>query len=113
MSHMGSSRTFARGAARTISVLAAVMLASAIAAAAASAHSVEIVSQSGPPAGPLPAKVHYFTTIQEAVNATKGGDWVLIEPGVYHEEVKVDKEHSGIYIRGMDRNTVIIDGENK
>jgi hypothetical protein len=38
---------------------------------------------------------------------------VLIEPGVYDEEVKVEPEHSGIWIRGMNRNTVLIDGKNE
>ncbi len=35
---------------------------------------------------------------------TKHGAWVLIEPGVYDEEVKIRKPHSDIFIRGMDRN---------
>ena len=76
---------------------------------------IEIVSQSGPPPGPIPANTSYFTTIQAAVNATKKnrGDWVLVEPGVYHEEVLVTKAHSGIHIRGMNRNTVILDGQHE
>ena len=37
---------------------------------------------------------------------------MLIEPGVYHEEVKVTSAHSGIWIRGMNRNTVILDGQH-
>ena len=41
------------------------------------------------------------------------GDWVLIEPGVYDEEVGVASAHSGIWIRGMNRNTVIVDGQHK
>jgi hypothetical protein len=73
---------------------------------------VEIVSQSGPPGGPIPANTHYFTTIQAAVNATapNARDWVLIEPGVYKEEVRVTAAHSDLHIRGMNRNTVILDG---
>jgi hypothetical protein len=76
---------------------------------------VNIVRQSGPPGGPIPANTSYYTTIQAAVNATRknAGDWVLIEPGTYTEEVTVSKEHSGIHIRGMDRNTVILDGQHK
>jgi hypothetical protein len=82
-------------------------------AAAASAHiEVEIVKQGEPPAE-VPNKVHYFKTIQAAVNATAHQDWVLIEPGVYDEEVKITSAHSGIYIRGMNRNTVILDGQHK
>ena len=38
---------------------------------------------------------------------------MLIEPGVYYEEVKVTSAQSGIWIRGMNRNTVIIDGQHK
>jgi hypothetical protein len=68
---------------------------------------VNIVSKSHP-AGP-----HYFKTIQAAVIASKSGDWVLIEPGVYKEEVTVTSAHSGIWIRGMNRNTVILDGQGK
>ncbi len=54
----------------------------------------------------------HFPTIQAAVDATKPGDWVLIEPGVYDESVKVTSAHSGIWIRGMNRNTVILDGRH-
>ena len=36
---------------------------------------------------------------------------MVIEPGVYNEEVKVKgKIHEGLHIRGMNRNTVILDG---
>ncbi len=83
----------------------------AFAGNAMAAH-VKIVTQGEIPANP-PKKVEYFKTIQAAVNATVHGDWVLIEPGVYDEEVKVTKEHSGIWIRGMNRNTVILDGQSK
>ena len=83
------------------------------AAAASAAKDVNIVRQTGPPAGEIPKNTHYFTTIQAAVNASTKGDWVLIEPGVYEEEVKVNAAQSGIWIRGMNRNTVIIDGNHK
>ncbi len=97
-------------------VLVAALVAVAFGAMTASAMAkgrVEIVSQSGPPPGPIPANTHYFTTIQAAVNATGHGDWVLIEPGVYDEEVLVEKPHSNIHIRGLDRNGVILDGQHK
>ena len=76
---------------------------------------VNIVSQSGPPGGPIPPNTSYYTTIQEAVNHSraKKGDWVLIEPGTYDEEVLVTSAQSGIHIRGMNRNTVILDGQHK
>jgi len=85
----------------------------ATAASALATPSVNIVRQAGPPAGPIPARTHYFTTIQAAVNASKQGYWILIEPGVYNEEVKVVRAQSGIHIRGMDRNGVILDGRHK
>jgi hypothetical protein len=50
-----------------------------------------------------------YPTIQEAVDAAKSGDLVLIAPGVYREEVEVTTDN--IVIRGLDRNEVILDGE--
>jgi hypothetical protein len=73
---------------------------------------VNIVRQGSPPSK-IPANTHYYKTIQAAVNAAKSGYWVLIEPGIYYEEVKVTSAQSGIWIRGMNRNTVIIDGQHK
>ena len=69
-----------------------------------------------------------FSTIQAAVNAANKGDWILIAPGDYHETGDtganaptpsdlnvgwyggVDIETPGIHVRGMDRNSVIVDG---
>ncbi len=73
---------------------------------------VNIVRQGAPPQN-VPPNVHYFTTIQAAVNAAAPGTYVLIEPGTYDEQVKVTSAHSRIWIRGMNRNTVIIDGQHK
>jgi hypothetical protein len=84
--------------------------AAAAGTAGASPGSVNIVTKNPPP-GPPPKGVAYFTTIQGAVNAAWSGDYVLIEPGTYYEEVKVT--HPGIWIRGMNRNSVIIDGQHK
>lgn len=50
-------------------------------------------------------------TIQKAVDQAKTGDLVLVAPGVYHEAVKVTTD--GIVIRGVDRNTTILDGQFK
>lgn len=50
-----------------------------------------------------------YATIQAAVDAAKPGDLILIQPGVYTEEVIVETEN--IVLRGADRNKVIIDGE--
>ena len=50
-----------------------------------------------------------YPTIQAAVDAAGAGDLVLIERGVYREQVEVTTP--GLTIRGVDRNEVIIDGE--
>src|ERR1700726_821394 len=54
---------------------------------------------------------NYYSAIQSAVNASHAGDWVLIEPGVYDESVRVQTPN--LHIRGMNRNTVILDGQSK
>ncbi|MGH3564326.1 MAG: hypothetical protein ACRDTN_21750, partial [Mycobacterium sp.] len=66
-----------------------------------------------------------YSSIQAAVDAAQPGDWVLIGPGDYHETgnrvppgAAGDDRAGGavlvttpnIWIRGMDRNKVIIDG---
>lgn len=95
-----------------LALAAAVALGLTASSALARKVHVNIVSQSGPPAE-VPAGTSYFSTIQAAVNASHKGDWVLIEPGTYDEEVKVTRAHAGIYIRGMNRNTVVLDGQHK
>ncbi len=68
-----------------------------------------------------------YSTIQAAVNAAKPGAWILVGPGDYHETddlthvpsatqasngdfggVVIDKAR--VHVRGMNRNSVIIDG---
>ena len=93
-------------------LLIAVAFGAGAGSAAAAAPQVNIVRQGNPPAT-MPANTHYYKTIQAAVNASTSGDWVLIEPGVYDEPVKVTAAQSGIWIRGMDRNEVILDGQNE
>ena len=48
-------------------------------------------------------------TIQGAVSAARPGDLVLVDPGVYREEVKVTVP--SLVIRGRDSDRVIVDGE--
>jgi hypothetical protein len=50
-----------------------------------------------------------FPTIQAAVDAAKPGALVLVSPGVYNEAVTVTSDD--IVVRGVDRNTTILDGQ--
>jgi hypothetical protein len=63
-----------------------------------------------------------FTSIQRALDAARPGDWVLVGPGDY--KTTTSREPAGettfpaavlmstphVYLRGMNRNTVIVDG---
>jgi hypothetical protein len=60
----------------------------------------------------------HFRSIQAAVDAAQHGDWILVGPGDYKEQGKPGAtEPAGvlittpnIHLRGMNRNSVIIDG---
>src|SRR5262249_2691637 len=68
---------------------------------------------------PCPPGASIFSTVQGAVNAASPGDWILIWPGVYHEEstqwptAGVWIQKPNLHIPGLDRNTVIIAGSNR
>src|SRR6202007_331584 len=63
-----------------------------------------------------------YSSTQAAVNAAKPGDWILVGPGDYKTTssaapsgrsntpagILITKPH--VYVRGMNRNTVIVDG---
>ena len=59
-----------------------------------------------------------YATIQAAVNAAKPGDWILVGPGDYKEQGYAgETEPAGVlittanlHLRGMNRNTVVVDG---
>ncbi len=68
-----------------------------------------------------------YQTIQQAVNAAQPGDWILVAPGDYHEQADhitppsptdvslgwyggVEIHTNDIHLRGMDRNSVVVDG---
>jgi hypothetical protein len=77
--------------------------------------------------GSYHGKAGEYSTIQAAVNAAQPGDWILIAPGDYHEDDDAHAktspsqfatgDHGGVvvqtpnlHIRGMNRDTVIVDG---
>jgi hypothetical protein len=49
-----------------------------------------------------------YTTIQSAVDEARTGDLILISPGTYSESVRIVQDN--LVIRGLERNTVVIDG---
>jgi hypothetical protein len=64
-----------------------------------------------------------YTTIAAAVAAAQPGDWILVGPGDYHEQMDhqpgglvngtgggVELDKANLHLRGMDRNQVVIDG---
>jgi len=67
-----------------------------------------------------------YQSIQSAVNAAQPGDWILVAPGDYHEAADtsgpaswyvssggfggVYVTKSNVHLRGMNRNSVIVDG---
>jgi hypothetical protein len=95
-------------------VLAGTAAAAALSPAAASAKVLLVGSYHGISG--------QYTSIQDAVDAAKPGDWILIGPGDYKttssEAPKGGKQFPAgvlitkpnIFIRGMNRKTVIIDG---
>lgn len=76
------------------------------------ASSAALAACSSEPEGPrtllVPAD---YPTIQQAVDEARSGDLVLIDAGTYHEEVIVTEDE--IVIRGIDRNTVVLDGRDE
>ena len=65
-----------------------------------------------PAPGPAPAVVAVpadAATITEAVDLVAEGGLVLVDPGIYTETVIINK--ADVTLRGLDRNTVVIDGE--
>jgi hypothetical protein len=75
--------------------------------------------------GTFDGRAGRYQTIQSAVNAARPGDWILVGPGDYHENADetgprgnpaggqmggVYITKSGITLRGMNRDSVIVDG---
>jgi hypothetical protein len=99
---------------RSVALAAVVMSAAAFSAAPASASAPSVL---------LVGSYHgihgQFASIQAAVNAAKPGDWILVGPGDYHERGALDFPAGvlittpDIHLRGMNRNTVIVDGTKR
>src|SRR5689334_10816648 len=59
-----------------------------------------------------------FATIQAAVLAARPGDWILVGPGDYKESGYAGETEPagvlittpGLHVRGMNRNSVVVDG---
>lgn len=49
----------------------------------------------------------------EAIAASQPGDVIVLAAGTYPGEIVVPEDKAGITIRGVDRNTVVFDGEDK
>lgn len=49
-----------------------------------------------------------YDTVQEAVDAARAGDTVLVSPGTYQEAVRITT--AGVRLQGTDRNAVVLDG---
>ncbi len=93
---------------------AAIMIVAVLSTSAASAKVLRVGTYKG--------IAGQFTSIQAAVDAAKPGDWILVGPGDYKEDSgRAPKGHSDVpagvlittphvYLRGMNRNTVIVDG---
>lgn len=101
---------------------AAVVGTGTLALAAAMLGAVPAAAQPGRPApsptvllvGSWHGKTGTFQSIQAAVDAAKPGDWILVGPGDYKaspsSKAGVWVTTPGVHIRGMDRNSVIVDG---
>jgi len=114
------TRAIWRGAALGAVLLGASVLAPAPAPAGASSTPRVLL------VGTFHGKAGSYRTLQAAVSAAHRGDWILVAPGDYHESDDAhgttatqlgDGDHGGVvittsdlHIRGMNRNTVIIDG---
>ena len=80
----------------------------AVVLAAAVVLSLSACSQRQPGTFTVPGD---YSTIQEAIDHAVPGDLILVKPGTYHEDVSINVKD--VTIRGLDRNTVILDGQDK
>jgi hypothetical protein len=103
-----------------IAVLAVLLIVGALTGAASASARARVLR-----VGSFGGHAGTYKTIQAAANAAQPGDWVLIGPGDYHETgniaptgamgddragASVFVQTPGVHIRGMNRNTVVLDG---
>ncbi len=123
----GSSRGWSRGV-RAGAMGAALALVAATTVVGAVVVGAQTTKGAAPRAllvGTYHGVVGQYATIQAAVDAARPGDWILVAPGDYHEANDVAHPPTGdvhgafggvlittpgVHVRGLDRNTVIIDG---
>jgi len=112
---------------RAATVAVGLLAATALAACSSGAKSGTGAAGSGRVllVGTLAGVAGTYTSIQAAVDAARPGDWVLVGPGDYHENADeahpvANTDHGqfggvlittpDIHLRGMNRNTVVVDG---
>ena len=81
--------------------------------AQASASHVLLVCSGTAGCPPVPEGTTVYKSIAVAVSHAQNSDWVLVWPGYYKEAVTVQPGRgltSGLHIRGMQRNGVVMDG---
>ncbi|MDT7544951.1 MAG: hypothetical protein QOE99_1061 [Actinomycetota bacterium] len=100
---------------RWLAVVAAVLAVGPLAlhaSAAPRSHVILVCSgTAGCPA--VPSGTTVYKSIAVGVSHAQNGDWVLVWPGLYKEAVSVTPKASltsGLHIRGMQRNGVVLDG---
>jgi hypothetical protein len=81
----------------------ALMLALAATAAAASARVLVVTHRH--------VSYPHYPSIQSAVDASRAGDWILIDRGVYVGPVRIATPR--LHLRGVDRNGVVVDGRDR
>jgi len=119
-------RSFIRGAVALATIAGTATGLVALSATATSAQAAHVTGHVLT-VGTYNGHVGQYSSVQAAVNAAQPGDWILVAPGDYKERADLTNTPSesqygagsfggvlvttsGIHIRGMSRNTTIIDG---
>jgi hypothetical protein len=127
MQPRAGNRRLRRTAVITTTVLAGGVLASCASSSSPKSSTTAPYSSKVLLVGTYQGKAGRYKTIQAAVDAAQPGDWILIGPGDYHETddhqnppsaTDADEgwmggvliETSDLHLRGMNRNSVIVDG---